>query len=102
MFMHLTRGVYQTAYKNTPWDNNATCPIKKPDHRLEQHWSSNSDLELFTDSAGGAQLGFGIHFGGKWAQSAWPTAWCESDVLSDITFLELFPVVIAVNIWGCP
>jgi hypothetical protein len=24
----------------------------------------------------------------------------ESDVLSDITFLELFPVVIAVNIWG--
>jgi hypothetical protein len=67
---------------------------------LDQHWSSNSDLELFTDSAGGAQLGFGIHFGGKWAQSAWPTAWCESDVLSDITFLELFPVVIAVNIWG--
>jgi hypothetical protein len=67
---------------------------------LDQHWSSNSDLELFTDSVGGEQLGFGIYFGGKWAQSAWPTAWSESDVLSDITFLELFPVVIAVSISG--
>ena len=57
-------------------------------------------LLRFRDSAGGEQLGFGIYFGGKWAQSAWPTAWRESDVLSDITFLELFPVVIAVNIWG--
>jgi hypothetical protein len=41
---------------------------------LDQHWSSNSDLELFTDSAGNEQLGFGIYFGGKWAHSAWPTA----------------------------
>jgi hypothetical protein len=29
-------------------------------------WSSNSDLELFTDSAEGKGRGFGIYFGGKW------------------------------------
>jgi hypothetical protein len=30
---------------------------------LDQFWSSNSDLELFTDSAGG--IGFGIYFNHK-------------------------------------
>jgi hypothetical protein len=67
---------------------------------LEQFWSSNSDLELFTDIAGWKGRGFGIYFGWKWAQACWPTSWHNSDILSDITFLELFPVVVALNIWG--
>jgi hypothetical protein len=31
-------------------------------------WASNETLELFTDSAGGQNRGFGIYFQGKWAQ----------------------------------
>ena len=52
---------------------------------LDQFWSSNSDLELFTDSAGG--IGFGIYFNHKRAQACWPKDWEEIDILSDATFL---------------
>lgn len=105
----------------------ATCNIRKPHHRvrvscnmredikvwtsfLEQYngvtvmidslWTSNDMLELFTDSAGGQNKGFGIYFQGKWAQSCWPKEWAEHDLLKDITYLELFPVVISLHIWG--
>jgi hypothetical protein len=55
---------------------------------------------LFTDSAGGQNRGFGIYFQGKWAQKCWPKLWEEMGILKDITFLELFPVVVALCIWG--
>jgi hypothetical protein len=35
-----------------------------------------------------------------WAQLVWPAQWELSGILTDITFLELFPVVVALNIWG--
>ena len=64
---------------------------------LDKFWYSNADLELFTDSAGG--IGFGVYFNKKWAQSLWPTEWVQKGICSDITFLELFPVVAALYIW---
>lgn len=67
---------------------------------LDKFWSSNSDLNLFSDSAGGKEKGFGIFFDNRWAQACWPSSWVNSDILTDITFLELFPVVVALNIWG--
>ena len=45
-------------------------------------------------------MGFGIYFQGKWAQACWPGDWEKNGVLSAITFLELFPIVIAAHIWG--
>ena len=66
---------------------------------LDQFWSSNSDLEHFADSAVGKGLGFGIYFEGKWSQAYWPASWQDSDILSYITLLELFPVVAALHIW---
>jgi hypothetical protein len=51
---------------------------------------------LFTDSAGGQNRGFGIYFQGKWAQKCWPKLWEDMDILKDISFLELFPVVVAL------
>jgi hypothetical protein len=63
-------------------------------------WASNETLELFTESAGGQNRGFGIYFQGKWAQKCWPKLWEEMGILKDITFLELFPVVVALCIWG--
>ncbi|VDI48290.1 Hypothetical predicted protein [Mytilus galloprovincialis] len=67
---------------------------------IDSLWTSNDMLELFTDSAGGQNKGFGIYFQGKWAQSCWPKEWAEHDLLKDITYLELFPVVISLHIWG--
>jgi hypothetical protein len=100
----------------------ATCNIRKPHHKIrvtksmredikvwlnflseyngvtvitDNAWASNETLELFTDSAGGQNRGFGIYFQGKWVQKCWPKEWEEMGILKDITFLELFPVVVA-------
>jgi hypothetical protein len=35
-----------------------------------------------------------------WAQAVWPVQWELTGILTDITFLELFPVVVALNISG--
>jgi hypothetical protein len=67
---------------------------------IDNAWASNETLELFIDSAGGQNRGFGIYFQRKWTQKCWPKEWEEMGILKDITFLELFPVVAALYIWG--
>ena len=106
---------------------NAICGLKKPHHRLrvskpikqdlimwiqffqgfngisvfhDRFWMSNDDVELYTDSAGGVGLGFGSYFKGRWACAPWPQSWHETGITKDITVLELFPIVVALEIWG--
>lgn len=106
---------------------NATCGLTKQHHHLritadmkkdlelwiqffknfngisvfhDRFWVSNEDLQLYTDSAGGSDLGFGAYFAGKWAQGSWPRAWIEGGITSDITVLELFPLLVSLHIWG--
>jgi hypothetical protein len=67
---------------------------------LDNVWTSNETIGLLTDRAGGRDKGFGIYFQGKWAQVCWPTIMGGQRDPVDITFLELFPVVISVHIWG--
>jgi hypothetical protein len=67
---------------------------------LDNVWTSNETICLLTDSAGGRDKGFGIYVQGKWAQGCWPKEWADNGILADITFLELFLVVISVHIWG--
>ena len=67
---------------------------------LEKFWSSSATLELFTDSVGGTGNGFGIYFNGMWAQAVWSEQWELTGILTDITFLEFFSVVVALTIWG--
>jgi hypothetical protein len=67
---------------------------------IDQYWTSNEAIELFTDSAGGSDRGFGIYFNGKWAQTCWPSDWLKNGILQEITFLELFPVVVDIHLWG--
>lgn len=66
----------------------------------DQAWLSNTEVQLFTDSAGGPGLGFGIFFQGHWCQASWPKDWHDSGITHDITVLELFPIVVAMFIWG--
>jgi len=64
----------------------------------ERYWVSNQTLELFTYSAGGQRRGFGIYFQGQWAHDRWPQDCIDRVFLSDITFLEMFSVVVAIEI----
>ena len=61
---------------------------------LDQFWT----LQLFTDRSGGIGNGFGIVFNNKWTHGKWSAHWVENAILRDMTFLELFPVVVALEI----
>ena len=59
---------------------------------------SNFDLELYTDAAG--STGFGAFFQGKWCAGPWPQDWVDAGFTKNLVLLELFPVVLAVELWG--
>ncbi|KAK6185508.1 hypothetical protein SNE40_007726 [Patella caerulea] len=66
----------------------------------ESEWLSSDTLNLFTDSSGNGLLGCGAYFAGQWVYFGWPKAWENKSILADITFLELVPIVIALELWG--
>jgi hypothetical protein len=39
------------------------------------NWIFNCDLELYTDSVGGASIGCGAYYKNKWAYLHWPAEW---------------------------
>lgn len=56
------------------------------------------DFELFTDASAGH--GYGAYFQGQWCAGPWPDSWREASLLSNLALLELFPIVLAMEIWG--
>ena len=60
----------------------------------------HNQLKLFTDSAVGVSNGCGIYFDGKWACLNWPSEWEQGNILKDITYLELRPIVLSVYLSG--
>ena len=61
---------------------------------LDDAWETSDTLKLNTDSAG--SIGFGAVFGNRWLHGLWPASWKTYN----IAVLELFPIVIAIHIWG--
>ena len=61
---------------------------------LLDRWENSSTLDLYTDAA--ASKRYGAVFGKHWFRGAFPVAWHSFN----ITFLELFPIVLAIHIWG--
>lgn len=59
---------------------------------------SNGQLQLFTDAAG--STGFGAFFQGAWCAGAWPAGWVVRGFTSNLLLLELFPIVVAVELWS--
>ncbi|XP_040289238.1 uncharacterized protein LOC121002007 isoform X1 [Bufo bufo] len=59
---------------------------------------SSCELELWSDAAG--SCGFGTVLGKEWCASPWPDEWRDLGLVSNLTLLELFPIVVAVEIWG--
>jgi hypothetical protein len=101
----------------------ATCGIKEPHHRirvteamkedlrlwlcfltqyngrsmiLDSQWVDGDHLQLYTDAA--ESVGFGAFFQGQWTHGCWPEHWAHS--APDITFKELFPIVLALHLWA--
>ena len=99
----------------------ATCGVRKPYHRIRVTEAMVADLlvwqifldkfngasmiidlqnehhlDLFTDAAGGT--GFGAYFDGHWVAGAWPEPLQVGPL--DITFMELFPIVLSLYLWG--
>ena len=62
-------------------------------------WISNCDLELYTDSTGGASKGCGAYCKNKWAYLQWPAEWESTDLLRDITLLEIIPIALSIFLW---
>ena len=61
---------------------------------LSDVWETPQSLQLYTDVAG--SIGFGAVFDRHWLHGTWPNQWKSYN----IALLELFPIVIAVHIWG--
>ena len=61
---------------------------------LEREWTSSTTLHMYTDSA--QSLGYGAIFQDRWLWGAWPEQWTAYD----ITLLELYPIVVACQVWG--
>lgn len=66
----------------------------------EDVWINSDQMQLFTDSAGSANLGCGCFLHGKWAFFSWPKSWLNCTILQDVTFLEMIPVLLSVYLWG--
>ena len=61
---------------------------------LSAKWLTSNDIKLYTDSAG--SLGYAAVMGKRWFFSHWLHSWKSLN----ITILELFPIVLATEIWG--
>ena len=61
----------------------------------EEMFMSPSAINIFTDSS--QSLGAGAVWGNYWFSIPWPSQWWLSQ---NITFLELVPIVLALETWG--
>ena len=61
---------------------------------LADQWKNSNQLELYTDASGA--LGYGAVFGRHWCYGQWPHSWCHLN----IAFLELYPIVLSLHLWG--
>lgn len=103
---------------------NATCGLMKPHYHLcitkaieadlkmcnflnnvtgisifyDRFWVSNTDIQLYIDGAG--SHGFWCYFAGKSYVAAWPQYLHDIKITLDIMVLELFPIVVVIQVWG--
>ena len=61
---------------------------------INQRWLSSDKIKLYTDSAG--SLGYAAVYGSSWVNGSWPTSWHKFN----ITLLELYPIMLALELWG--
>lgn len=60
---------------------------------LNPEWTSSNTIKLYTDAS---SLGFAAVFGAKWCFGTWPECWQGYH----ITVKEMFPITLAIHMWG--
>lgn len=60
---------------------------------LPDKWTNWASLDLFSDAS---YTDFGAYFGNGWFGNVWPDTWKQYH----ITLKELFPIVLAVELWA--
>ena len=87
--------MFRSFFDDSAPDFNSTIPfmIRRGVHA--------ETISFYADAAGAANLGFGCTFKNKWAQDAWR----ETNVFvhpfhPNITLLELFAIVMAIELWA--
>ena len=83
---------------------NALLDLKMWKHFLDNHNGrvffvdanilTNHDVSLYTDASGAK--GFGAWFGDRWFYGEWSKWWKEQHIM----LLELYPIVVALELWG--
>ena len=61
---------------------------------LDDTFMTGDYLDLYTGAAGGT--GYGALCGSEWFCGIWPVSWRSYNV----SVLELYPIVVAVHVWG--
>lgn len=61
---------------------------------LPDRWISSSELKLYTDASG--VVGYAAVFGSQWFKGEWNSSW----QYQNIAVLELYPIVLAVQVWS--
>lgn len=61
-------------------------------------WLLKTDLQIQSDALGG--IGFVVYCQGQWCAQRWPESCVAQGITGDITFLECFPILAAVTMWG--
>ena len=57
-------------------------------------------IKLFYRKSSSHDLGCGAYFQGSCFFLPWPAGWENKDILKDTCFLEMIPVVLAIEVWG--
>ena len=60
---------------------------------LESHWTPSTMMQLSTDASG--TIGWGAYWSGRWLQGRWT----EAQLSMNITWKELYSIVMAVHTW---
>lgn len=69
-------------------------------YMLDETWLSNYDLQLFSDSSSLAENGCSGYFMGRRFFLQWPKEWENTDILKDMTYLEIIPIALAIYLWN--
>ena len=60
----------------------------------------NEELQLFADASGAKANGFGCVYKNQWAWGTWAHTTIFNEITPNIALLELFAIVVAVEIWA--
>ena len=62
---------------------------------VDSHLTADYEIHLFTDASG--SIGYGAILGNQWFNGKWSTWWTSQNIM----LLELYPILLAVQVWGC-